>query len=148
MGVKDYFKDIFNVNEFEPEIAEDEIEEEDVQVKKDTAPRRIIERRSYRNSGNAEQGTAMKVVLVRPEVFNDVAGIADHLKLGKTIVLNLETASRDVSRRIVDFMSGAAYALNCKLKKVANNTFIIVPESTDIAGELLLDDFGEENYFL
>ena len=147
MGVKDYFKDIFNVNEFEPEIAEEEIEEE-APVKKETAPKKVIERRSYRAAQATEQGSAMKVVLVRPEVFNDVANVADHLKLGKTIVLNLETASREVSRRIVDFMSGAAYALNCKLKKVANNTFIIVPESTDIAGELLLDDFGEENYFM
>ena len=90
----------------------------------------------------------MKVVIVRPEMFDEVANIADHLVQGKTIVLNLETASREVSRRIVDFMSGAAYALNCKLKKVANNTFIIVSENTDIAGELLLDDFGEENYFM
>ena len=148
MGVKDYFKDIFNVNEFDPETPDEVVEEEEYQPKREAAPRKIIERRSYRNSQAPEQSTAMKVVLVRPEVFNDVANIADHLKLGKTIVLNLETASREVSRRIVDFMSGAAYALNCKLKKVANNTFIIVPESTDIAGELLLDDFGEENYFI
>lgn len=147
MGVKDYFKDIFNVNEFETEVTDEEIEEE-AAVKKEAAPKKIIERRSYRAAQATEQGSAMKVVLVRPEVFNDVANVADHLKLGKTIVLNLETASREVSRRIVDFMSGAAYALNCKLKKVANNTFIIVPESTDIAGELLLDDFGEENYFM
>lgn len=147
MGVKDYFKDIFNVNEFEPDIVDEEVEEE-VAQRRETAPRKIIERRSYRTSQTIEQTTAMKVVLVRPEVFNDVANIADHLKMGKTIVLNLETASKDVSRRIVDFMSGAAYALNCKLKKVANNTFIIVPENTDITGELLLDDFGEENYFI
>ena len=147
MGVKDYFKDIFNVNEFEPETVEEEMEEE-TSAKKETAPKRTVERRSYRNSGASTDGTAMKVVLVRPEVFNDVANIADHLKLGKTIVLNLETASREVSRRIVDFMSGAAYALACKLKKVANSTFIIVPEHTDIAGETVLDDFEEQSYYL
>jgi cell division inhibitor SepF len=90
----------------------------------------------------------MKVVIVRPEVFDEVAGIADHLVQGKTVVLNLETANKDISRRIVDFMSGAAYALACKLKKVANNTFIIVPEYADIAGELMLDDFDEHNYYL
>ena len=45
-------------------------------------------------------------------------------------------------------MSGAAYALDCKLKKVANNTFIIVPAHTDIAGELVLDDFDEHNYYI
>ena len=89
----------------------------------------------------------MKVVIVRPEMFDEVANIADHLVQGKTIVLNLETANKEVARRIVDFMSGAAYALSCKLKKVANNTFIIVPEHTDIAGELILDDFEEQNYY-
>ena len=45
-------------------------------------------------------------------------------------------------------ITALANALSCKLKKVANNTFIIVPNSTDISGELLLDDFGEENYFI
>ena len=108
MGVKDYFKDIFNVNEFDPEVTDEIIEEEESVQKREPAVRRIAERKSYRGSQTVEQGTAMKVVLVRPEVFNDVANIADHLKMGKTIVLNLETASRDVSRRIVDFMSGAA----------------------------------------
>ena len=89
----------------------------------------------------------MKVVIVRPEMFDEVANIADHLVQGKTIVLNLETANKEVARRIVDFMCGAAYALSCKLKKVANNTFIIVPEHTDIAGELILDDYEEPDYY-
>jgi cell division inhibitor SepF len=125
------------------EEIEEEQEETPAKVKREPAPRRFAERRNAQTVNSA-----MKVVIVRPEVFDEVAGIADHLVQGKTVVLNLETANKDISRRIVDFMSGAAYALACKLKKVANNTFIIVPEYADIAGELMLDDFDEHNYYL
>ncbi len=146
MALKDMFKNFvsLNENEFEDETFEPEQEvEEPVRVKREPIYRRAADRRNA-----AASGSAMKVVITRPEMFDEVAGIADHLVAGKTVVLNLETANKDMCRRIVDFMSGAAYALSCKLKKVANNTFIIVPESTDIAGELVLDDFDEQNYYL
>jgi cell division inhibitor SepF len=147
MAIKDMFKNLVNLSDSDleddfEEIAEEQ-EETPAKVKREPATRRFAERRNAQTVNSA-----MKVVIVRPEVFDEVAGIADHLVQGKTVVLNLETANKDISRRIVDFMSGAAYALACKLKKVANNTFIIVPEYADIAGELMLDDFDEHNYYL
>ena len=148
MAIKDIFKNLVNLNDEDFEEEYEQQEEEVVEtpkVRREPAPRRFPERRSR---GASDAPSAMKVVIVRPEMFEEVAGVADHLVQGKTVVLNLETTNRDMCRRIVDFMSGAAYALACKLKKVANNTFIIVPENTDIAGELLLDDFDEQNYYL
>lgn len=148
MALKDIWKNFVNINEtdledsYEENTAEEAAEPE-VRVRREPVQRRTFERRSNTNSAN----TAMKVVIVRPEMFDEVANIADHLVQGKTIVLNLETANKDIARRIVDFMSGAAYALGCKVKKIANNTFIIVTEHTDIAGELMLDDFDEQNYY-
>ena len=152
MGFKDYFKGILNVDDEEFET-EEMLEEEEIQQSfaKETPVKRepIIRRYTTDRRARSEEDTAgMRVVLCKPDVFNDVAPIADHLRQGKTVVLNLETTERETSRRVVDFLSGSAYALSCKLKKVANNTFIIVPNSTDISGELLLDDFGEENYFI
>ena len=148
MAIKDMFKNFINLNDGDLEDDFEEIEEEQEEYqarqRKDTVLRRSYDRKNTASS----TGGAMKVVIVRPEVFDEVANIADHLVQGKTVVLNLETANKEVSRRIVDFMSGAAYALNCKLKKVANCTFIIVPQHTDIAGELMLDDFDEQNYYL
>ena len=85
----------------------------------------------------------MQVVLVKPERFEDVTAIADHLNERKTVVLNLEAADRDVSRRIVDFLSGAAYANHGNMKKVANSTFIITARDVDVMGELMLDDYDE-----
>ena len=152
MGFKDYFKGILNVDddEFETEeMVEENQQEYSYNTESEAKKEPVIRRYSFDRKPKVEASPAgMRVVLCKPDVFNDVAAIADHLKQGKTVVLNLETTERETSRRVVDFLSGSAYALSCKLKKVANNTFIIVPNTTDISGELLLDDFGEENYFI
>ena len=146
MAIKDIWKNFVNINENDLDDYENEAAE--AQVEAERPRREPVQKRSFDKRSSAQNtGGAMKVVIVRPEMFDEVANIADHLVQGKTIVLNLETANKDIARRIVDFMSGAAYALACKLKKVANNTFIIVPEHTDIAGELILDDFEEQNYY-
>ena len=85
----------------------------------------------------------MQVVLVKPDRFEDVTSIADHLNEGKTVVLNLEESLHDTSRRIVDFLSGVAYANHGNMRKVAKNTFIIVARGIDVMGELMLEDFEE-----
>ena len=86
---------------------------------------------------------SVQVVLVKPDRFDDAQSIADHLNEKKTVVLNLESADRESSRRIIDFLSGVAYANHGNISKVANSTFIIVPSNVDVMGDLLLDDFGD-----
>ena len=107
--------------------------------KSEPTPRLI---KSKTVSYNQAQGQ-MQVVLVKPDHFEDVTSIADHLNEGKTVVLNLEEAAHDVSRRIVDFLSGVAYANHGNMRKVAKNTFIIVARGIDVMGELMLEDFDE-----
>lgn len=90
----------------------------------------------------------LQVALVKPERFEDVPAIADHLADGRTVVLNLEAANRETQRRLLDFLSGAAYAHGGRIKKVANSTFIITPSNVDVMGELLIDELeGANNYY-
>ena len=86
---------------------------------------------------NIHATTQLAVVLVKPERYEDAASIADHLNAKKTVVLNLEQTSKDVSRRLIDFLCGVAYANNGQMKRVANNTYIITPYNVDIVGDLL-----------
>lgn len=86
---------------------------------------------------NIHTTTQLKVVLVKPEKFEDASIIADHLRDKRTVVLNLESTNKDVSRRLVDFLSGVAYAQEGKIKKVAVSTYIITPYNVDIIGDLL-----------
>ena len=82
--------------------------------------------------------TAMlQVVLVKPNNFEDARAIADHLNEKRTVVLNLEAASKDVARRLIDLLNGVAYANGGQLKKVSTNTYIITPYNVNVSGDLL-----------
>ena len=74
---------------------------------------------------------------VKPERFENASEIADQLKDKRTVVLNLESTNKDVARRLIDFLSGVAYAGEGKIKKVAANTYIITPYHVDIEGDLI-----------
>lgn len=89
------------------------------------------------NVVNINATAQLAVVLVKPDRFENAAEIADHLKEKRTVVLNLEQTNKDVARRLVDFLSGVAYAQEGKIKKVANSTFIITPYNVDILGDLI-----------
>ena len=86
---------------------------------------------------NIHATTQLKVVLVKPERFENASEIADHLREKRTVVLNLEGTNKDVARRLVDFLSGVAYAGDGKIKKVSTNTYIITPYSVDLMGDLI-----------
>ena len=86
---------------------------------------------------NINATTQLQVVLVKPERFEDASTIADQLNAKRTVVLNLESTGKEVSRRLIDFLSGVAYANNGQIKRVANSTFIITPDHVDIMGDLL-----------
>lgn len=97
---------------------------------------------------NIHSASSLSVVLVKPETFAEATDIADHLNAKKTVVLNLESASKDVSRRLVDFLSGAAYANNGNLKRIANCTFLITPHDVDFNGEEILDGFESGGMYI
>ena len=96
---------------------------------------------------NIHATTQLKVVLVKPERFENASEIADHLKEKRTVVLNLESTNKDVARRLIDFLSGVAYAGEGKIKKVAANTYIITPYSVDIMGDLI-DELENNGLYL
>ena len=86
---------------------------------------------------NIRAATQLQVVLVKPEKFEDASAIADHLREKRTVVLNLESTNKDIARRLLDFLSGVAYANEGKIKKVAISTYIITPYNVDILGDLI-----------
>ena len=108
------------------------------------------ERRDDRRSSkvvNIHATAALKVVLVKPERFENASEIADHLREKRTVVLNLESTNKDVARRLLDFLSGVAYAGEGKIKKVSANTYIITPYSVDIMGDLI-DELESSGLYL
>lgn len=92
----------------------------------------------------ASQASQLAVVLVNPDRFESAADIADHLKADRTVVLNLEQTNKDVARRMVDFLSGVAYAKEGRIKKIANSTYLIIPCNVELIGDLI-DEIGNSN---
>ena len=82
------------------------------------------------NNPNAPQ-----YVLVRPNEFNDAISVADHVIAHKTVVLNLDNTGKEIARRILDVLSGAAYAVRAKIKNVSVGTYLIIPYGSEFSGE-------------
>ena len=159
MGFMDELKKIIHPYDDEDYDYEDDFEEpksesraffEERREERRSEDHRSEERRSEdrRNKVvNIHATTQLKVVLVKPERFENASEIADHLKEKRTVVLNLESTNKDVARRLIDFLSGVAYAGDGKIKKVAANTYIITPYSVDIMGDLI-DELENNGLYL
>ena len=121
----------------EDELPEDYEEEEEPrrEAYDDRRPRAADDRRG--KVLNIHSSSQLKVVLVKPDRFENASEIADQLREKRTVVLNLETTDRDVARRLVDFLSGVAYGGEGKIKKIAANTYLITPYHVDIEGDLI-----------
>ena len=96
-----------------------------------------LEARRSNKVVNIRAATQLQVVLVKPELFENASEIADHLREKRTVVLNLESTNKEIARRLLDFLSGVAYAQEGKIKKVAISTYIITPYNVDILGDLI-----------
>ena len=107
---------------------------------KDRERDRERDRDADRRSGkvvNIHTTTQLQVVLVNPSRFENASEIADHLRDKRTVVLNLEHTDKNISRRLIDFLSGVAYANEGTIKKVAQSTYIITPYNVEILGDLI-----------
>ncbi|MBQ6898867.1 MAG: cell division protein SepF [Clostridia bacterium] len=141
MGLTDKIKKALNIDDgyFDEEDGEFEYET----AQKDTA--RTAPPREKKQTPPA-QGTRvvdihttakLQVVLKTPDTFDDATPIADELLDKRTVVLNLEHTPKEHASKLLCFLSGVAYANGGKLKKIANNTYIITPYNVDVMGDLL-----------
>ena len=89
--------------------------------------------------------SAFKLVVIEPSGFEECPKLVDSLKSKKPIIINLERIESDTARKIFDFLSGATYALNGNVQKVANNIFVFAPENVDIAAGVNHKGFSFEN---
>ena len=77
-----------------------------------------------------------EVVLFHAKAFDDAAKAADELRKRKAVILNMENVDKALTRRVVDFLSGAVYALDGSVKKVAQSTYLFCPHNMDVVGDL------------
>ncbi len=163
-GIVDKFKRMWDAPDDEYEYDEYGYADEGDEYEEVTAPRdrdRDYDRDRDRDRERASSvsGSRNKVVninataklqvgIFKPERFGEeTRSIADELMKTHTVVLNLEDTNKDMARRILDFLSGVAYANNGKIKRVATNTYIIIPSNVDLTGDDLLDELENSGVY-
>jgi len=92
----------------------------------------VIPLRSNSNDAVQRITTKFKIVLIEPKAFDDCPKLVDSLRSRKPVIINLETIENDTARKIFDFLSGATYALNGNVQKIAQNIFVFLPENVDV----------------
>lgn len=160
-GLLSKFKSLVGFEEIDDEYEEEELEEEEVR----TSPRRSS---SYGLSSSSESRqkkaesenivsiqkqtlnaitSQFKIVVIEPKAFDECPKLVDSLKSRKPIIINLEKIETDTARKIFDFLSGATYALNGNVQKIANNIFVFLPENVDVTTNTEHKGivFGEDN---
>ena len=147
MSLMDEFKKIIHPYDDEDDDYEEDVgrdseptyfEPREPREPRESSRRKEVPAEERRNKVvNIHATTQLKVVLVKPERFENASEIADHLREKRTVVLNLEGTNKDVARRLIDFLSGVAYAGEGKIKKVAANTYIITPYHVELEGDLI-----------
>jgi cell division inhibitor SepF len=97
---------------------------------------------------NLHQSPYVKVVVYQPLSYDDTQNIIDNLKSRKPIIVNLESLEQELAQRVLDFMSGAVYALDGTIQKVHRSIFVLVPSNVDIIGNIPEDLKGKSFYTL
>ncbi len=140
MSIVKKFKDLMGIEEIDEEEFEDELAPGG-----DAADRKQAESKFAVSRSRAEgkdklppiQGRAtspFKLVVIEPQSFEECPKLVDSLKSRRPVIINLEKIESESARKIFDFLSGATYALNGNVQKVANNIFVFAPENVDITG--------------
>ena len=129
------FWDIFKKKSIETIVEDDEEIEENAPA---VPPEVSIE---------GQEGKSVEMKICKPRNFEQALSVIDYMVAGRTVILNLEDVDRSICRRIMDFMSGAAYALNLSIKKSAATSYIIAPSEVGVSGEIFETPNSDEEYF-
>ena len=119
------------------EYEENEFETVELENEEETEERGFFKRNKVVSLPQVQQ---VRMVITQPTSFEQSEEICEHLKEKKSIIVNLEYVNKDVARRIIDFISGAVYALDGNIQKISNSIFLVAPFNYEITNEVLKED--------
>lgn len=96
------------------------------------------------NEANVSIEGNLDLKVVSPKSFEQLLAAVDYLSMGSTVLLNLEGVEKTLYRRMIDFISGASYALEASIKKATQDSFFLAPKDVDISGEIFDDTHDDE----
>ncbi|MBE6692067.1 MAG: cell division protein SepF [Ruminococcaceae bacterium] len=136
MGFMNRFSDLFRSEEdFELDEAYEGEEEETVEEAAPVAAPAAKSAPASKSTGSISSGASLEMKVVKPERFDEVQMIGEHLLARRTVVLNLEDTNKETTKRIIDFLGGVVFAIQGKVRKVANATYVVTPKNVEVSSE-------------
>lgn len=133
----------------EENVLEEDVEDEVYSDEFYSEPNEDYDVRSKTRRGkvvNIHSNPYVKVMVYQPLSYDDTQTIVDNLKSRKPIIVNLESLDSDLAQRVLDFLSGAVYALEGSIHKVSRGIFVLAPNNVDISGDIP-DDLKGKSFF-
>jgi cell division inhibitor SepF len=126
-----------NVRRLTPRRRQQEFDDwTDPEPEEEPAPRApVVRHRGRRTDGVVRAVPSLQVHLVVPQSFQDAKSIADRFKDSMPVILNLQTADQELSKRLIDFTSGLTYALEGGMQRVADKVFLLTPRNVEVSAE-------------
>ena len=93
------------------------------------------------------EGASLELKIFRPKTMAQLLPAVDHLRAGKTVILSIEGVDKALYRRMIDFISGASYAMKFAIKKATDNSYCIAPNDVDVSGEAFETSSDDEDEF-
>lgn len=120
---------------------DDQMEDEHIERPEDFEEEEVAAPRSSKTKPTlislpTANGVKTKIVLTEPETYDEVTEMVAHLKAKQVVIVNLENAEPDVARQIIDFLSGAVYALEGSMRKIKEFVFVVSPNTVEITAEI------------
>lgn len=146
MGIFDKMKNFLPNNYGDEAGYEDDYSEEqdEEMVQNEVRPREVKQQPVYgarpSETGGvaiASRNSSIEMRVVSPTRFDEVDQISDLLLRNITVLLNLENTNKETTKRLIDFLSGVAYALNGEVQKVADNAYVVTPNNVAVSSETL-----------
>jgi len=137
MGIMNRLGDFFKGEEeydenYEGYENEEESNEEDAVA---AAPAVNKAAPASKSTGSISSGASLEMKVVKPERFDEVQMIGEHLLARRTVVLNLEDTNKETTKRIIDFLGGVVFAIQGKVRKVANATYVVTPKNVEVSSD-------------
>ncbi|WP_062105148.1 cell division protein SepF [Bacillus niameyensis] len=133
MGLKSKFKNFFLLEDEEYEYVEEPVKEtftEQENKAPATRKQNVVSIQSVQNQKSS------KVILIEPRVYAEAQEVADHLVNRRAVIVNLQSIHHDQALRIVDFLSGAVYALGGDIQRIGKDIFLCTPDNVEVSGNI------------
>ncbi len=131
--LEDRYRERPNVRRLQSRRRRDEID--DIFADESPSERRTRVLRPVDESGGGNGRQDVRVHLVIPKSFNDAQDVADKFKESIPVIINLQGAEADLSKRLIDFASGLTYALDGGMQRIADKVFLLSPRNVEVSAE-------------